>query len=178
MTRPNRRPRQPTDPRQQAEAQGFDTGSQAIPVVIEHVAIGTRSTHPRARRADPLNRIAECTDAHRTAAAIYRRAVEHCEAGRSMGPMDPGVDRVQEARRGDGLGVALLPQERALSAAEWHRRGVQAMGLAASEGVVHWVVIAGLPLAEYDDIRRWRRHTARLQLLAAMDRLAEAYGCA
>ena len=71
-----------------------------------------------------------------------------------------------------------MAQERALSAADWHRRGVQAMGLAASQGVVHWVVVAGLPLTEYDVVRRWRRHTAVGQLIAALERLADAYGCA
>lgn len=179
MTRPARRRRTPpSDPRQQAEAQGYDMGSPGIAVVVEHVAVGTRSTYPRARRADPLNRVAECTDAHRTAAAIYRQAVEHVEAGRGMGPMPWAADRVQEGRRGDGLGVALLPQEAALSAAEWHRRGVQAMGLEASEGVVDWVVIRGGTLADYDEVRRWRKGTARGHLLAALDRLAEAYGVA
>ena len=178
MTRPARRRRTtPADPRQQAEAQGYDMGSPGIAVVVEHVAVGTRSTYPRARRADPLNRVAECTDAHRTAAAIYRQAVEHVEAGRGMGPMPWASDRVQEARRGDGLGVALLPQEAALSAAEWHRRGVQAMGVAASEGVVNWVVLRGGSLADYDEMRRWRRHTARDQLVAALERLAAAYNC-
>lgn len=176
MTRPARRRRStPTDPRQQAEAQGFDMGSPGIAVVVEHVAVGTRSTHPRARRADPLNRIAECTDGHRMAAAIYRQALEHVEAGRGMGPMPWAADRVQEARRGDGLGVALLPQESALSAAEWHRRGVQAMGLAASQGVVNWVVVRGLPLAVYDETRRWRKGTACGQLVDALERLAVEY---
>lgn len=176
---PRRRPRAtPPDPRAQAEAQGYDTGSAAIPVVIEHVAIGTRATHPRARRADPLNRIADCTDAHRTAAALYRRAVEHVEAGRGMGPMDAGTERVQETRRGDGLGVALLAQERALSAAEWHRRGVQAMGLAASQGVVNWVVVRGGALSAYDAVRKWREGRGKDELLAALDRLAGAYGLA
>lgn len=176
--RPRRRRPTPADPRAQAEAQGFDTGSPAIPVTIEHVAVGTRSTHPRARRADPLNRIAECTDAHRSAAAIYRQAVEHCEAGRGMGPMPWAADRVQEARRGDGAAVALLPQEQALSAATWHRRGVQAMGLAASEGVVNWVVLQGGSLSHYDEVRRWREGRGKVELLAALDRLAEAYGLA
>jgi len=150
----------------------------ALPVEITEVAAGpnTRATVRRARRADPLNRIEDCTDEMRTAAAIYRQAVEHCESGRGMGPMPWAVDRVQESRRGDGLGVSLLAQERALSAADWHRRGVQAMGLAASQGVVHWVVIAGLPLTEYDAVRRWQRHTSRGQLLAALERLVGEYG--
>jgi hypothetical protein len=150
----------------------------ALPVEITEVAAGpnTRATVRRARRADPLNRVEDCTDEMRTAAAIYRQAVEHCQSGRGMGPMPWAVDRVQEGRRGDGLGVSLLAQERAISAAEWHRRGVQAMGLAASQGVVHWVVIAGLPLTEYDTVRRWQRHTSRGQLLAALERLVGEYG--
>lgn len=166
----------PVDARTQAEALGYDTGSRAIPVVVEHVALGTRSTHPRARRADPLDRVADVTPGMRTAAAIYRRAFEHVDAGRGLGPMPWAADRVSEIRP-DGLGVALLPQERALSAAEWHRRGVQAMGLAASEGVVNWVVLRGGSLADYDEMRRWRRHTARDQLVAALERLAAAYNC-
>lgn len=165
----------PPDPRAQAEAQGYDTGSHAIAVVIEHVAIGTRATHPRARRADPLNRVALCTDAHRTAAAIFRQALEHVEAGRGMGPLPWAAER---AARGGGSAVAMLPQEAAMSAAEWHRRGVQAMGLAAAEGVVNWVVIRGGALADYDGLRQWRKGLACEQLVAALDRLAEAYGCA
>lgn len=166
----------PVDARTQAEALGYDTGSHAIPVVVENVALGTRSTHPRARRADPLDRVANVTPGMRTAAAIYRRAFEHVDAGRGLGPMPWAADQVSEIRP-DGLGVALLPQERALSAAEWHRRGVQAMGLAASEGVVNWVVLRGGSLADYDEMRRWRRHTARDQLVAALERLATAYNC-
>lgn len=166
----------PVDARTQAEVLGYDTGSHAIPVAMESVALGTRSTHPRARRADPLDRVADVTPGMRTAAAIYRRAVEHVEAGRGMGPMPWAADRVAEIRS-DGIGVTLLPQERALSASEWHRRGVQAMGLAASEGVVNWVVLRGGSLADYDEMRRWRRHTAREQLLAALERLATAYNC-
>lgn len=180
MARIRRQPaeRQPTDPRTIAEGQGYDMGSRAIPVVVEEIAVGTRSTHPRARRADPLNRVDGCTSGMRTAASIYRQAVEHIEAGRGMGPLPYAGDRVQEHRRGDGLGVELMAQERALSAADWHRRGVQAMGLAASQGVVHWVVVAGLPLASYDETRKWRKGTACGQMLAALERLAGAYGCA
>lgn len=157
-----------------------DFGTGAIPVVVEEIAVApnSRATFKRARRADPLDRVADATPGHKLAASIFRQAVEHTVAGRGMGPMPWAADRVQEGRRGDGLGVSLLPQERALSAAEWHRRGVQAMGLAAAEGVVNWVVIRGGTLADYDEVRRWRRHTARGQLLAALDRLAEAYGVA
>jgi hypothetical protein len=150
----------------------------AIPITVEDVAEGTRSTIKRARRADPLNRVDGATDGMRVAALIYRQAVEHCETGRGMGPMPWAADRVQELRRGDALGVTLLPQERALSAAEWHRRGVQAMGLAASQGVVNWVVVRGLPLTAYDATRKWREGRGKLELLAALDRLAGAYGCA
>ena len=157
-----------------------DFGSAAIPVVVEEVAVApnSRATVKRARRVDPLDRVADATASHKVAAAIYRQAYEHTADGRGMGPMPWAADRVQEARRGDGLGVALLPQERALSAAEWHRRGVQAMGLAAAEGVVNWVVIRGGSLADYDEVRRWRKGSARGHLLAALDRLAEAYGVA
>jgi hypothetical protein len=149
----------------------------AIPITVEEVAEGTRATVRRARRADPLNRVDDCTAGMRVAALIYRQAIEHVEAGRGMGPMPWAADRVQELRRGDALGVTLLPQERALSAAEWHRRGVQAMGLAASQGVVNWVVVRGLPLGEYDATRKWRKGTACGHLLAALDRLSDAYGC-
>jgi hypothetical protein len=171
----SRRTRTPADPRDEAEALGYDTGSRAIPVVVEDVAVGTRQTIRVARRADPLARVEGCTMGMRVAAALYRRAYEHVDAGRGMGPIDAGSER---AGRGDGLGVALLPQERALTASEWYRRGTQAMGLSASQGVVQWVVIAGLPLVEYDDVRRWRKGTGKEHLLAALDRLAGAYGCA
>jgi hypothetical protein len=164
------------DPRDAAEALGFDTGSRAIPVVVDDVAVGARQIVKIARRADPLGRVEDCTPEMRAAAALFRRAYEHVEAGRGMGPIDPG--RENRHMRGDGLDVRLLPQEQAMSAAEWHRRGVQAMGLAVSQGVVHWVVLRGGTLADYDNVRRWRRHTARVQLLAALERLAEAYGCA
>jgi hypothetical protein len=169
-----RRRTPPPSPRDAAEAQGYDTGSRAIDVVVEDVAVGARQTIKVARRADPLGRVDGCTPGMRAAAALFRRAYEHVDAGRGMGPIDPG--REQRHTRGDGLGVTLLQQERAMTAAEWHRRGVQAMGLAASQGVVHWVVVRGGTLADYDEVRRWRRHTARVQLLAALARLADEYG--
>lgn len=167
------KPRPPADPRDAAEALGYDTGSRAIPVDVEHIAVGTRSTMPRARRADPLARVACCTPGMRAAAAIYRQALEHVQAGRGMGPLPLAAERVQ-----NGRGGGLLAQEAALTAAVWYRRGVQAMGLAAAQGVVQWVVIAGLPLEDYDATRRWRRHTSRAQLVAALERLAVAYDCA
>ena len=145
-------------------------------IEVEDVAVGTRGTVRRARLADPLTRIAAVTTGMRLAASIYRQAVEHVGAGRGMGPMPWAADRVQEHRRGSE-GPALLPQERAASAALWHRRGSQAMGLAAAEGVVHWVVIAGLPLGEYDKVRRWREGTGCAHLVAALTRLAKEYGC-
>jgi hypothetical protein len=157
-----------------------DTGEvrYAIPIQVEEVAEGTRSTIRRARRADPLNRVEGCTDGMKVAALIYRTSIQHCDAGLGQGPMPWAADRVQEMRHGDGMGVTLLPQERAVSAATWHRRGVQAMGLAASQGVVNWVVVRGLPLTAYDATRKWREGRGKLELLAALDRLAVAYGCA
>jgi len=157
-----------------------DLGTGAFPVVVEEVAHGpnSRATFKRARVADPLDAIASITPGQKMAARIYRQARQQCDAGQGMGPLPYAVDRVQEHRVGDGLGVKLLPQERAISAAAWHRRGQEAMGLAATEGVVNWVVMRGLPLSRYDEVRRWRRHTARRQLLAALDRAAEAYGVA
>lgn len=179
MTRPARRRRAPpSDPRQQAEAQGYDMGSPGIAVVVEHVAVGTRSTHPRARRADPLVWMPACTAEMRVAAELYRRAWQHCEAGLGMGPLDPEVERARAGYSGLAAAVPLLPQERAISASAWHRRGEQAMGLAASQGVVNWVVIRGGGAAAYDAVRRWRKGTASAQLLAALGRLAVEYGLA
>lgn len=172
----SRRARRQPSPRDAAEALGYDTGSRAIPVVIEEIAIGTRSSHPRAKRADPLNRVLDCTDAMKKAAAIYAQAYERVDAGKGMGPLPGAPDRAMVSRGDDG-GVVLLPQEAALSAAEWYRRGEQAMGLAASQGVVQWVVIAGGSLSDYDAVRRWREGTGKDQLLAALERLAGAYGC-
>ena len=172
------RTRRPPDPRAEAEARGYDTGSHAIPVDVVDVAVGTRATVPQVRRADPLNRVVGATQGMRLAALIYRQAHEHTEAGRGMGPMPWAAERVQEHRRGDGLGVALLAQERAVSAATWCRRGVDAMGMAASQGVVNWVVIRGLPLDAYDSTRKWRKGRARSEIIAALGRLEDAYKCA
>jgi len=145
-------------------------------IEVEDVAVGTRGTVRRARLADPLTRILAVTTGMRLAASIYRQAVEHVGAGRGMGPLPWAADRVEEHRRGIE-GPALLPQERAASAAWWHRRGSQAMGLAAAEGVVHWVVIAGLRLRDYDAVRRWRDGTGCVQLVVALGQLAKEYGC-
>ena len=144
-------------------------------IEIEDVAVGTVGTVRRARLADPLVRIGAVTTGMRLAASIYRQAVEHVEAGRGMGPMPWAADRVQEHRGSEG--PSLLPQERAASAARWYRRGLQALGLVAAKGVVHWVVIAGLAPVDYDADRRWRKGRATKQLVAALGRLAVEYGC-
>ena len=148
---------------------------RAVAIVVEDIAAGTRATVKRARRADPLSRVDGCTDAMRVAAAIYRQATEHVECGRGMGPMPWAAERVHEGRRGDGLGVALLPQERALSAAEWRRRGVDAMG-ARCVHVVDAVCVAGVSLLAYDAFMRWRKGGGRAVLLAGLTVLAEEYG--
>jgi hypothetical protein len=49
------------------------------------------------------------------------------------------------------------------------------MGLAASQGIINWVVIRELPLGEYDALRKWRNGTAKLMLVAALDRLSAEY---
>lgn len=149
----------------------------AFPIVVEDIAVGVRATVKRGRRREAWEGIKGLTKGMHEAALAYRQAWEHLSDGRGMGPMSWGADRVAEIRH-DGLGVALLPQERALSAAEWHRRGKQAMGLAASEGVVNWVVLRGGSLADYDEMRRWRKGTSCMQLVAALERLAAAYNCA
>ena len=148
-----------------------DFGSDRIPRVIDDVAEGSRATIKRARRADPLDRI-DLPPEHRQAARIYRQAAAHVAAGRGMGPLPYGRDVAPTG----GPGAQLCAQERALSAAEWHRRGVQAMGLAAAEGVVHWVVIVELPLSAYDATRKWREGRGATELRAALERLAVAYG--
>lgn len=146
---------------------------RAVPLVVEDVAVGVRATVKRGRRREAWEGVKGLTPGMHQAALAYRQAWEHLSAGRGMGPMPWGADRVG----GTGIGVALLAQERGLSAAAVHTRGVQAMGLAASQGVVNWVVLRGGSLADYDEMRRWRRHTSREQLLAALERLAAAYNC-
>jgi hypothetical protein len=177
MTRTRTRTRRPTDPRDQAEALGYDTGSRAIPVVVEDVAVGVRSTMKVAKRASPVPRMDGVTRGMHLAAERFVKAVEHMDAGLGMGPMQAGAERVQEPRRGDALGVSLLPQERALSAAQAHAVGAAAIGQAAYP-VVWDVVVVGMTLAAYDAKRRWREGTARGLLFPALERLAEAYECA
>lgn len=143
----------------------------ALSIVVEEIALGTRATVKRARRADPLAGIEGVTQAMRTAAAIYAQACEHVQAGRSMGPMPWAADRV-----GSDRNAGLLAQERALSAAEWRRRGKAAMG-ADGEHVVMCVCVDGLSLAAYDALRQWRKGGGRTVLLAGLTVLAEEYGC-
>ena len=146
-----------------------DLGSYAIPRIVEDVAVGTRATVKRARRADPLASIDGVTPSMRSAAAIFAQACEHVEAGRGMGPMPWAADRVS---RGGGV---MLAQERALSAAEWRRRGADAMGVRCEQVVVA-VCVVGMTLTAYDAMMRWRRHGARAVLLAGLTVLAEEYG--
>jgi hypothetical protein len=146
-----------------------DLGSHAIPVIIEDVAVGTRGSAKRARRADPLANIDGVTPEMRTAALIFAQACEHVEAGRGMGPMPWAADRVS---RGDG---GLMAQERAITAAEWRRRGADAMGVRGTHTVVH-VAVMGWSLTRYDAFMRWRRMGGRAVLLAALTVLAEEYG--
>lgn len=141
-----------------------------LPVVVEEIALTPSTTTKRARRCDPLDAI-RLTDAHRCAAVVYRQAFEHVQAGRGMGPLPWGRDAP-----GMGSSERMPAQMRALSAAVMYRRGVQAMGLAACEGVVNWVVLRGLPLCDYDATRKWRNGAAKAQLEAALERLAGEYG--
>lgn len=154
-----------------------DFGTGAIPVVIEEVPLGpnTRATFQRARRQQALEKIDGVTKSMLVAAEKFAIAYEHMCEGKGLGPIDPQSDRAVMIR--DGLGVQLLPQERAITSAERHRIGEQAMGLAAY-GLVFHVVIAGGGLREWERIARWRNGTARPVLLAALSRLADAYGCA
>lgn len=151
-----------------------DFGAVAIPVVIEEIAVGTRATVRRARRREAWEGVKGLTRGMHLAALAYRQAWEHVASGRGMGPMPWGSDRVSYI----SSGVFLLPQERALSAAAIHTRGVQAMGLRASQGVVQWVVLEGGAVRVYEDKHGMRHGAGAAQLLAALERLAEAYGCA
>jgi hypothetical protein len=174
MTSPNAaraRHRPPADPRDAAEALGFDTGSRAISVEIDDVAVGTRQTTKVARRADPLRRVGGVTPGMRAAAARFVRYREHMGAGLGAGS-DVSAVRVQD----DG-GVRLFAQERAYTAAVLYTRGEAAIGPHALD-VVLWVVVAGRLLADYDTHRRWRKGTGAARLVAALERLAREYDCA
>ena len=141
------------------------------PVAIMEIAESPTSTVKVARRGDLLD-LMHIPQGHRLAGRIYRQAVEHMEAGKGMGPLPFARDVAGDS----GVLVWLAPQERALSAADWHRRGVEAMGQASAQGVVNWVIVRGLPLVDYDATRQWRKGTASAQLRAALERLAAEYG--
>lgn len=143
----------------------------ALPITVETIAVGTRGNAKRARRADPLARIEGLTAGMRAAAAIYRQAVEHTAAGRAMGPMPWAADRVMHSRSG----VSLLAQERAVSAAMWARRGVEAMGGKDAYGVVEWVLISGWSVRSWEDGAGVAHGAGTRRLLVALEALAEAY---
>jgi hypothetical protein len=105
----------------------------------------------------------------RLAASIWRQAYEHVDAERGMGPLPFAREQW------GGGSVGLMSQERALSAATWHRIGVQAMGQWSTAEVVVPVVIDGATLTALDRRRGWRRHNARVVLLDALERLVAAY---
>lgn len=171
-----RRPRKSHDPRDAAEALGYDTGSRAIPVVIEHVAVGTRGTRPQVMRRSNVAGIEGVTEEMAKAAEAFVRAWEHLCEGCGMGPMDLDAEKPR-GRHGDGLGVVLLPQERAMSAAEVHRIGTQAAGIVGS-ALVHWVAIDGRGLRAWEQAQGWRNGRAADALRGALSAMADAYGFA
>lgn len=144
----------------------------AIPIAVDDVAVGARAYVKRARRREAWESLKGITPGMHLAAMAYRQAWEHCQAGKGMGPMPWGADKT-----GFGMSAFLLPQERALSAAAIHTRGVQAMGLWASQSVVQWVVLDGGTVRTYEGRHGMRHGAGAAQLLAALERLAEAYGC-
>jgi hypothetical protein len=146
---------------------------RAVPLVVEDVAVGVRAIVKRGRRREAWEGIKSLTPGMHQAALAYRQAWEHLSAGRGMGPMPWGADRVG----GTGAGVVLLAQERGLSAADVHTRGARAMGLVASQGVVQWVVIEGRGVEAFDVARQRRKGQAGVELVEALSRAAEAYGC-
>lgn len=149
-----------------------DYGSPAIPITIDDVATGTRSTVKRARRADPLTTVDGCTPSMRAAASVFRQAVEHVDAGLPMGALPWAADRVSHSHGGAGL----LAQERAISAAEWCRRGTGAMG-ARGTHVVLCVAVHGMSLVGYDAMMCWRKGGGKSVMLASLSALADEYGC-
>jgi len=145
----------------------------AVPVEVDDVAVGIRATVKRGRRREAWEGVKGLTPGMHQAALAYRQAWEHLSAGRGMGPMPWGADRVG----GTAAGVVLLAQERGLSAADVHTRGARAMGLVASQGVVQWVVIEGRALGAFDARQRWRKGMGAAQLVEALELVAGAYGC-
>lgn len=160
----------PSGRRATAHLADFGPPEQRHTVVIDDLTDGARVIAKRARRCDPLDNLV-ISGPQRCAAVIYRQAWEHTGAGRGMGPLPWGRD-VPSGRGGE----MLPPQMRALSAAVLYRRGVQAAGMIASEGVLAWVVLAGRSLATYDADRRQREGRGRVELVAALERMSKEYG--
>ena len=144
--------------RQRADARVIALTLAAREIVVEDIAEGVRKTVKRMRRVSPLERLTLPPGCY-NAAILYRQAWEHVSAERGMGPMPWGRDVGSR-----GSSEQVYGPMRALSAAEWLRRGYQAMGQIASGGVVYWVVIAGLPLCEYDTTRQWREGRGMIEL--------------
>lgn len=150
-----------------------DLGSRRIPRVVEDIAEGSRNTVKRARRCDPLD-FMDLTQPQRHAAVIYRQAVQHIQAGVGMGPLPWGRDN---RNSGPYSGLSLGPQERALSAAEWHRRASLAVPVACQpNGVLSVVVIGEWSLTRYDRWREWREGRGMRELRAALDACAKVFG--
>ncbi len=145
------------------------TGIHSRPAIP--TAIDTKAPVRRVRRCDPLDTL-PLEPEQRQAARVFRQSVEHVAAGKGMGPLPWGRDLTGRP----GSGMWLGPQERALSAADWYRRGIQAMGLAVASGVVQWAVIDERGLRAYEMIKGWRHGLAMVTLTAALDRLAGEYG--
>lgn len=153
-----------------------DLGAQAIApdgrardgFAIDDIAAGSRATVKRARRCEPLDRIALAPE-EKAAAVLLRQAWEHMHSGRAWLMAD--VAR-EPSRSRDAM--PLLPAERAISAAEAYRRGIAAIG--SGRRVVQFVVLDGNSLRAYDAWRQWRESRGCDELRAALARLAVAYG--
>lgn len=134
------------------------------------VELDAKAPVRRVRRVDKLDTL-PLEPEQRKAARIYRQAVEHVSAGKGMGPLPWGRD----VAGGTGPSIWLGPQERALSAADWQRRGMVAMGIVATAGVVQGVVIEGFGLEDVEGVLGWRHGRAKTELRAALDKLSVAY---
>lgn len=144
------------------------TGPRSRPQVP--VELDAKAPMRRVRRVDKLDTL-PLEPEQRQAARIYRQAVEHVSAGKGMGPLPWGRD----VAGGTGPSIWLGPQERALSAADWQRRGMVAMGVVATVGVVQWAVIEERGLWDFDDLMGWTHGRSSVTLHAALDRLVVAY---
>lgn len=160
-----------------ADGPKSDLGSGRIPKEIDTIAGATAfATVKRARRVDPLLGLS-LPQGHYHAALIFRQAVEHIEAGIGMGPLPYARDFVAGS---SDQSMRLWSQQRALSAADWHRRGVQAMGHIATSGigVVTAIVLAEWSLTRYDRFRAWTEGRGATELRAALTNLSREYGTA